>query len=387
MVLNSICYGSDVSHGRMRAFKSKPTPADEPTIVSELNHQPVDTEQDLESVLHQSPELLLNEQVFIFSRQPSLDPGLPDLVALDQFGNVVVFELKKGLSGSGSASEESIISQPQQYARALAPFDYDDLNELYQEYRQQVKTDEWKVDSSAVPAEELDDAFEAVFGQSLKPEWFNQQQRLVVLAEEITDQTAQNARYLQDQGLNLQCQEVRLYNNPDEQTEFLVSNVVVDYDLREVRPDRHGKPTYEDISRQIVDRTLSHVGDLVHAQNPDAVVSDFSRRQPVLRSQNPDHPEGIEYSLRVKPIEHDTVRVSLDVKNGDELVETVRNAESKFRQQGFEVSHSRSINRVVMFTWEIESVEPLYDEEIQDEIAGKFADLIQITHEVFSANP
>ena len=371
----------------MRAYKTKPEQIDSGFDVSELNHQPVDTEQELESILHQNPELLLNEQVFIFSRQPSLDPGIADLVALDQFGNVTVIELKKGLSGSGSASEESIISQPQQYARALAPFDYGDLNELYQEYCQQIQTDEWNVDSSAIPAEALDDAFEQIFGQSLKPEWFNQQQRLVVLAEEITDQTAQNARYLQDQGLNLQCQEVRLYNNPDEQTEFLVSNVVVDYDLREVRPDRHGKPTYEDISRQIVDRTLSHVGDLVHAQNPDAVVSDFSRRQPVLRSQNPDHPEGIEYSLRVKPIEHDTVRVSLDVKNGDELVETVRNAESKFRQQGFEVSHSRSINRVVMFTWEIESVEPLYDEEIQDEIAGKFADLIQITHEVFGTNP
>ena len=370
----------------MRAFKSKPTPTDGSTNVSELSHQPVDTEQELESILHQSPELLLNEQVFIFSRQPSLDPGLPDLVALDQFGNVVVFELKKGLSGSGSASEESILSQPQQYARALAPFDYDDLNELYQDYRQQIRTGEWEVGSSAVPAESLDDAFEAVFGQPLKSGWFNQQQRLVVLAEEITDQTAQNARYLQDQGLNLQCQEVRLYNNPDEQTDVLISNVVVDYDLREVRPDRHGKPTYEDISRQIVDRTLGYVGDLLHAQNPDAVVSDFSRREPTVQSQNPDHPEGIEYSLRVKPIENDTVRVSLDVNNGDGLVETVRNAEQQFRQQGFEVSHTRSTYRVVMFTWEIETVEPLYDEQIQDEIASKFADLIETAHGVFDAS-
>lgn len=347
----------------------------------------MDAEQDLESTLHQSPELLLNEQVFIFSRQPTLDPGLPDLVALDQFGNVVVFELKRGLSSSGSASEESIISQPQQYARAIAPFDYQDLNELYKEYRQQIQTDEWEVDSSAVPAEELDDAFEAIFGQSLKPEWFNQQQRLVVLAEEITDQTAQNARYLQDQGLNLQCQEVRLYTDLDEQTDFLVSNVVVDYDLREVRPDRHGKPTYEDISRQIVDRTLSYVGDLVHAQNPDAVVSDFSRREPVVQSQHPDHPDEVVYSLRLKPIEHNTVRVALDMRDENKPVEAVRNAEQQFRQQGFEVSHTRSTYRVVMFTWEIESAEPLYDGEIQDEIASKFADLIQITHEVFDANP
>jgi hypothetical protein len=369
----------------MRTYKTKPVQTNDGFDVLELNHQPVDTEQELESILHQNPELLLNEQVLIFSRQPSLDPGVPDLLAFDKFGNVVVIELKKGLSGTGSASEESIISQPQQYARALAPYDYSALDELYQQYCQQVRTDEWDVDSSAIPAESLDDAFEQVFGQPLKPEWFNQQQRLVILAEEITDQTAQNARYLQEQGLNLQCQEVRLYNDPDKQTGFLVSNVVVDYDLREVRPDRYGKPTYEDISRQIVDRTLGYVGDLVHAQNPDAVVSDFSRRQPVLQSQNPDHPDAIEYSLRVKPVENGTVRVALDVKNGDELVETVRNTEQQFREQGFEVSHSRSTNRVVQCSWEINTVEPLYDEGMQDEIASKFAELIEIGHEVFNA--
>jgi hypothetical protein len=359
----------------------------EPQEVTRYQNEEVEDESVLESVLHANPECLLNDQILILGRQSSLDSGRPDLVALDQFGNAVVIEIKQGLSGTGSASEESIISQPQQYARALAPFDYGDLNELYQEYQQQIHTKDWEVDHSVVPAETLEDAFEAVFGERLKPEWYNQQQRLVVLAEEITDQTAQNARYLQGQGLNLQCQEVRLYSNPDEQDEFLISNVVVDYDLREVRPDRHGKPTYEDISRQIVDRTLGYVGDLVQAQNPDAVVSDFSRREPIVQSQHPDHPDEVEYSLRLKPVEHDTVRVALDVRNGDELVEAVRNAEQQFRQQGFEVSHTRSTNRVVMYEWQIESVEPLYDEQMQDEIASKFADLIETGHGVFDANP
>lgn len=357
----------------------------EPPEVTRYQQENVENEQELESILHANPECLLDEQIFIISRQATLDPGRPDLVALDKYGNLIIFELKQGLSGTESASGSTPISQVQQYARALAPYNFDELNELYQEYRQQINSNKWDVDTSAIPADLLDDAFEQIFGQPLKPEWFNQRQRLVVLSEEITDQTAQNARYLQDQGLNLQCQEVRLYNDLDEKTSFLVSNVVVDYDLREVRPDRYGKPTYADISRQIVDRTLGYVGDLVHAQHPDEVVSNFSRREPVVQSQHPDHPDAVEYSLRLKPVEHDTVRVALDVKNGDELVEKIRNAEQQFLQREFEVSHSRSTNRVVMYEWQIETVDPLYDEQMQDEIASKFADLIETGHGVFDA--
>lgn len=345
-----------------------------------------DSEYELESLLHANQDLLLDEEIFVFNRQPSLNPGKPDLVALDTFGNVVVFELKKGLSGTGSASEDSIISQPQQYARALAPFNYDDLDELFQKYRNQVESGKWDMKTLAIPGETLAEAFETRFGKSLQPEWFNQQQRAVVIAEEITDQTAQNARYLQDQGLNIQCQEVRQYHIPEDSDNrtFLVSNTVVDYDLREVRPDHHGKPIYEDISREVVNRTLGYVGEVVWAQNPSEVVSDFARRQPIFRSRNPDHPEEIEYSLRVKPIENNTVRIAVDVKDGDEAVESIRSAEHRYRELEFEVSSSRSRYRVVQFEWSVDAVEPLYDEVFQDEIASKFAELIETTHEVCS---
>ncbi|MFC7074699.1 hypothetical protein ACFQJ7_08475 [Halovenus rubra] len=350
----------------------------------EYERERFDTEQELESVLNQNPNVLLGEQIFIFSRQPSLDPGLPDLLGLDQYGNVVVFELKKGLSGTGSASEETILSQPQNYARALGPFGYDDLNDLYQAYQQQIRSGEWDVDESLIPAESLDDAFETVFGQVLKPEDYNQYQRMVIVAETITGQTAENARYLQDQGLYLQAQEVQLFESPNGSGETLTTTVVVDYDDRRVRPSRVGNPTYDEVNQEIFERAYPQIQSLVGGSTVGQLVNSFDNREPRLRSEHPDHPETVEFSLRVKPRTGGLVRVTLDVDNDKEAVEAIREHAKPFEDSGFEVSHTRSRHRVVMYTWEMDNFEPLNQDEMLDEIAETFARLVELSHEVFT---
>jgi hypothetical protein len=348
---------------------------------------PFESEFELEQILNAAPEALLDEPVFIFSRQPSLDPGLPDLVGLDQYGNVIVFELKKGLSGTGSASEETILSQPQNYARALGPFDYDDLNELYQEYQQQIRSGEWAVDESLIPAESLDDAFEAVFGRVLKPRDYNQYQRMVIVAETITGQTAENVRYLQDQGLHLQAQEVQLFESADRASETLATTVVVDYDDRRVRPSRVGNPTYDDVNREILERVYPQIQSLVGGSTLGQLVNSFDSREPRIHSEHPEHPEAVEFSLRVKPRTDGQVRVTLDVDNDEEAVETIREHVNRFEEHGFEVSHTRSRHRVVMFTWEMDSFEPLNQDEVLGEIAETFTLLVELSHKVFGASP
>jgi hypothetical protein len=345
-----------------------------------------ESEFNLEQTLHTTPEALLNEPVFIFSRQPSLDPGLPDLVALDQYGNLIVFELKKGLSGTGSASEETIISQPQNYARALAPFDYDDLNELYQEYQRQIHSGEWDVGESLIPAESLDDAFEAAFGRVLRPQNYNQYQRMVIVAETITAQTAENARYLQDQGLYLQAQEVQLFESSDGASETVATSVVVDYDERRVRPSRVGNPTYDEVNREILERTYPQIQSFVGGSTIEQIVDSFDSRAPRFHSRHPDIPETVEFSLRVKPRTDGHVRVALDVDNDEEATKTIRGQAALFEEHGFEVSYSRSRHRILMFTWEMDSFEPLNQDEVLDEIAETLAHLIKLSHEVFGAS-
>jgi hypothetical protein len=233
--------------------------------MSKLDRKPIESEYTLESWLHSNPSVLLNEPLFLFGRQTGLDTGIPDLLALDQWANVVVFELKKGESGSGSASEATIQSQPQNYAQSLSAFGYDDLNEVYQEYRTQIQQGEWDVDESMASEETLKGAFKTIIGPAPDRTDFNTHQRIVIVAEEITSRTENNAKYLLEQGLDVQCVEVQWFQVPDDAPveqdhSLLVSSSVVDYPLSRVRPER-SSADYSKLTEAIRDRVAARVRD------------------------------------------------------------------------------------------------------------------------------
>ena len=210
----------------------------------ELKRTPVETEWQLESWLHANPEVILDEPLLIFGRQYGLETGIPDLLALDQWGNVVVVELKRGQSGSGSASEETILSQPQNYAQSLSRYEYEDLDGIYSEYKTALDDGKWDVGESVIREKSLAEAHEAVFGGPIDRTAFNGYQRMVILAEEITSRTENNARYLLEQGLSVQCIEV--------------SSTVVDYPLSRVRPERSAAD-FSNLTGTICDRITPRV--------------------------------------------------------------------------------------------------------------------------------
>jgi len=242
----------------MRVFEFDREEAAPQTL--ELDRGAVETEWQLESWLHANPEVILNEPLLIFGRQYGLDTGIPDLLALDQWGNVVVVELKKGQSGSGSASEETILSQPQNYAQSLSNYDYEDLEDIYDEYKASLRDGEWEVGDAAVRAESLVEAHETVFGGNADRLGFNEYQRMVILAEDITSRTESNARYLLEQGLNVQCVAVRWFDGPDGH-ELLASSTVLDYPLSRIRPER-SSADFSSLTDAIRDRVAGRIDDI-----------------------------------------------------------------------------------------------------------------------------
>jgi hypothetical protein len=245
----------------MRLFEFQP----DVNTTREVTSVDVATEATLETWLHANPELILDEPLLIFGRQYGLATGIPDLLALDQWGNVVVVELKKGRSGSGSASEETILSQPQTYASDLSTLGSNELEEIYAEYTDRIQSDEWDIGDAGVVADSLVEAHGQVFGGDVDPSELNRVQRMVILAEDITGRTENNARYLLEQGLAVQCVEVQWFRSATEAGDdaaqsFLVSTTVVDYPLSRVRPAQ-SSTDFSALTGQLSDLLRQRISD------------------------------------------------------------------------------------------------------------------------------
>ena len=350
---------------------------DEPRTL-ELDREAVETEWQLESWLHANPEVILNEPLLIFGRQYSLSTGLPDLLALDQWGNVVVVDLKKGQSGSGSASEETILSQPQNYASDLSNYEYADLEDIYREYKPNVR-DEWEVGESAVIEDTLKEAHETALGGGVNESQFNSNQRMVILAEEITSRTENNARYLLEQGLAVQCVAVKRFETDDER-EFLVASTVVDYPLSRVQPE-DSKVDYSTLIRKVRDRVFAEVSDLTGHEKPGDMSGAASRRLG-FHSQHPDHPGSVLYRFTPRMVEQGRATVSIGLFGSDEdEKDRVREvvAAHAGELEGYETSDEHRPNSNLVYL-EFEMLDREPDEEFVEAVAEEMSRLIEFYH-------
>lgn len=355
----------------------------EPT---EFDRRYAGDETELESLVHAMPEVLLEEPVLIIGRQVNLNTGVLDLLALDRWGNTLVFELKRGKSDVGSASEATILSQPIAYARSLSGYNYDDLNDVYLTYRKRLADGEW--DPPVPPGDTLDEAFESTFGDELDKEAYNREQRIAVVAEEITPRTRRNARYLVQQGLPFQCIMVGLFGRGDEAV--LSSATVVDFDEARVRPPRHDAPRFLDLNRRIIEKAFPRIQDVIAARIPHENVSDLDKRAPWLHSQNADHPEAVIYRWKIAPqqtsgkVTPGNVAVRLDIEAGvdaEESLRILRENAHRFQEQGFTFEEGRSTFAIVHDHWEA-NPEQLDSDEFLDEVAGRYAELVELGHDV-----
>lgn len=372
----------------MRAFALNH--GDELPVAHQLERRTFDTEWQLESWLLANPDIILNEQLLVFGRQYSLDTGLPDLLALDRWGNVLVTELKKGQSGSGSASEETILSQPQNYAQSLSRFAYEDLEDIYDEFKRNVQDGNWEVGGEAVLEDSLAIAHESVFGKDIDRADFNQQQRMVILAEEITRRTEDNARYLLEQGLNVQCVSVQWFAVPEEHDrsvviadELIVATVVVDYPRSRVQP-KDDKVDYSNILLRVRDRVFDEVAEITQVERPEHIHRSGSR-QLGTNSNHPAHPDTVRYRFKPRIVEEGTAVVSIGVWGGDEdEKDRVREVVAEYADEldGFETSSDyRPNNNLIYKRFEITDRHP--DGEVLDEIAEELAKLIKFYHPKF----
>ncbi|QHS17207.1 DUF4268 domain-containing protein [haloarchaeon 3A1-DGR] len=157
----------------------------------------VDYEQRLEEQLVRSHGATIADERLLYIAQqgdPSGDQTSFDLVAVDEDGNTIILELKRG------RSPRDVVAQALDYASGLRNAEYDQLADWYQEFRTQNGIE-------TPPPEELQEAHAEYFDldESLSEREFNQGQRLLLLADDFDDKTLAVADFLREHDIDVIC--------------------------------------------------------------------------------------------------------------------------------------------------------------------------------------
>jgi hypothetical protein len=142
----------------------------------------LDLESRLEDLLDKDITIA-NPGWFIIGRQIETGFGSrPDLLAIDQVGNLVVLELKR------DQTPREVIAQVLEYGAWVAKLTAADLSPIYRKYIERFHTDRG--------AESLDQAFCKRFGARELPEDLNQDHELVVVASQFDATSERIVAYL-----------------------------------------------------------------------------------------------------------------------------------------------------------------------------------------------
>ena len=168
-------------------------------------------EIDLEVFLENNPEYFFNNSnILIIGRQVTTNLNtFIDLLGIDRFGHTVVIELKRG------KTPRETLAQLIEYASFIDNLDYEQLNEIYQDYSGE--------DAS------LEDYHQEYYKSDTeeKISW-NKSSKLVIVASNITPEIKQIAMYLRKKGLDMFCVEFKYFvnnaNNKMISSDFIVGD-------------------------------------------------------------------------------------------------------------------------------------------------------------------
>ena len=140
---------------------------------------------------------VLDTSLLVIGRQVRTDfGGYIDLLCMDNLGNSVVVELKKGQTPRDTAA------QALEYASWVKDLSYDDIAAIADEYLKQLGSGSLK------------EAFLQRFGVEV-PDEINQEHRSLILAEAIDDRTDRIVRYLADIEVPINVATVQHFEDSD----------------------------------------------------------------------------------------------------------------------------------------------------------------------------
>ncbi len=170
----------------------------------EQSFQDDNKEVDLEILLENNPEYFFNDgKILVIGRQVTTNFNtFIDLLGVDKNGNTVTIELKRG------KTPRETVAQILEYASFIENLDYDQLNEIFQNYSgEYVNLDEYHLQ---------------YFQNENQNVSFNKTTKLVIVAQDISPEIKQTALYLRKNGIEIYCVEFKYFVNKS--NEKMISN-------------------------------------------------------------------------------------------------------------------------------------------------------------------
>lgn len=185
--------------------------------LTEIPERPVDYEQDLQSHLLKATGAKIGGlRMMYVSQEGTADEegGYFDILALDDNGDTVIVELKRG------KTPRQVVSQALEYASGIRNEPYDRLEERFEAFRRHSGED------SLGSLREEHAAFFKIDDDPLDEDDFNDDIHLVIVAAEFGDATLNMADLLRDHGLDVVCVRYQTFTDADTGTRLLTTESV-----------------------------------------------------------------------------------------------------------------------------------------------------------------
>ncbi|MGA3110904.1 MAG: hypothetical protein ABSE15_02590 [Candidatus Bathyarchaeia archaeon] len=153
-------------------------------------------EIDLQKLLFKNLDRVIQEEELILIMQSRDWQEEPDLMAIDERGDLWIFELKAW------ESQQSNILQALRYGQKFGQYDYDDLNKLYSKFREG----------------DLLDAYKKRFpGNNFLQEHFNRNQHFVIITNGLDARTREAIVFWKSKGLSVNPWIYRIYKTKNKE--------------------------------------------------------------------------------------------------------------------------------------------------------------------------